>query len=86
MLVWYSKKTTAEHGAAARAVDCIVSREPATQTPGVTFGMEEPYPFEQQKQLPTSMPLPLRRRAEEIITKCRRQQEIERQIAENPSF
>jgi hypothetical protein len=59
-VTWYNKKTLAEHGAAARAFDCIASREYAGDE-GIdmipeTLGADVPYPYEQSPPLLDSVP------------------------------
>jgi hypothetical protein len=59
-VTWYSKKTLAEHGAAARAFDCIASREYAGDK-GIgmqpeTLGADVPYTYEQSPPLLDSIP------------------------------
>jgi hypothetical protein len=59
-VTWYNKKALAEHGAAARAFDCIASREYARDK-GIgmipeTLGADVPYAYEQSPPLLDSVP------------------------------
>eukprot|EP00540_Astrosyne_radiata_P003623 CAMPEP_0116823888 /NCGR_PEP_ID=MMETSP0418-20121206/1091_1 /TAXON_ID=1158023 /ORGANISM="Astrosyne radiata, Strain 13vi08-1A" /LENGTH=485 /DNA_ID=CAMNT_0004452197 /DNA_START=154 /DNA_END=1611 /DNA_ORIENTATION=+ len=60
-IVWYSKKTLAEHGAAARAYDCFSYRQHfGTGIRSVHIGSETPYlPLEQARALQQPLPPPL---------------------------
>jgi hypothetical protein len=55
-VTWYNKKALAEHGAAARAFDCIASRECARDEGIDTLGTDRPYPCEQSPPLSVSVP------------------------------
>jgi hypothetical protein len=61
-VTWYNKKALAEHGAAARAFDCIAYREcAAAGNEGMdmipeTLGADAPYAYEQSPPLVASVP------------------------------
>lgn len=71
-VVWYSKKTQAEHAAAARALDCISRRETPSSMPSPQFGLDSPYPDDKQMMLPSLMPYDLRTKADEAQDRIRR--------------
>jgi hypothetical protein len=55
-ITWYNKKALAEHGAAARAFDCIASRENVGDEGIETLGTDRPYPYEQSPHMSVSVP------------------------------
>jgi len=77
-LLWFSKKTAAEHAAAARALDCWSYREKFRNTSSnasqiVAVGSEAPY-LEQQAifRLPPSVPEPQREAIRKLQAEIRR--------------
>jgi hypothetical protein len=60
-VIWYSKKTLAEHGAAARAFDCIAHRECAGENAGEgmipeSLGADVPYAYAQSPPFASTVP------------------------------
>jgi hypothetical protein len=59
-VIWYNKKTLAEHGAAARAFDCIAHRECAGENAGdmipESLGADVPYAYAQSPPFTSTVP------------------------------
>jgi hypothetical protein len=60
-VVWYSKKTSAEHGAASRALDCSLARDADRGVWGASarVGMDEPH-LKPDMSIPPFVPIQVR--------------------------
>lgn len=71
-VIWYSRKMSAEHAAAARAHDCIAFRIiPDGELAPPRMGQDEPYTSENAMQVPSSIPLDLREKIGEVQARLR---------------
>jgi hypothetical protein len=69
--VWFSKKALAEHGAAARCVDCILFRETPPDRPKQYIGHSQPYMAIEAMRIPDCMPKHMRITAESMQKQIR---------------
>jgi hypothetical protein len=68
-VVWYTKKTLAEHGAAARAWDCWAWRDCPPHLDAPAIGQDPPYPASQPMPLPINIHNDIRVKIEEARKK-----------------